>query len=176
MALADILRWPASRKVGLVDVIAPQPLRQWTVDGTFPAVYYSDVTRITVAGALQDGVDLTEQGSTSDVNTSGGFYYDQSTDRLYVKNPFDSTLVQVKAAFYIATHVKDFASEGFARQSRMIGVPKIRLAISTSFGGTQKTSGGSVEVINTDAIFDALPKLNFDAGDVSLKVAADLLR
>ena len=177
MTLLADLKQPASRKVGVVDILAPLPLRQWTADGGFPDVYYADVTDVLVAGLLQDGEDQSVRASVAAVDSAGdGFFYDYANARVYIYTPYASTLVQAVAAFYIATHAKDFDSEDFARSSRLTGVPKIRLAIASSFGGTKKTGGGSIEVINNDGLFDNFPLLNFDAGTVSFYVAVDVLR
>lgn len=174
MSVEDILRYPASRKVGLVDLSAPRALRYWTfLSGS---TYYADVSGINVAGVLQDGEDQTARANAGEVESLGGYFWDVAASRVYVKSPYDSEVVQVVIGFYFASHAKDFASEDHRRPSRLSGVPKIRLSIGASYGGRKKTGGGSVDLVNADSFFDNFEGLNLDAGGVKFYVAADLLR
>lgn len=177
MGLSENLEYSSSRKIGLAQAVAGQPLRHWTADGSFPDVFYSSVSGLWIVGVVADGSDLTSQASVAAVDASGGFYWDQATERVYVTTPYLSfTLVQALASWWIATHPRDFATEDHDHEPRIIGAPQARIGVNSYFGGDPKTGDGSIEIVNHDQLFDAFPNLNFDAGFVKLWGGADVLK
>lgn len=167
----------ASRKQALVDVVAGLPLRFFTQDGTYPTVYWASVAGLSVVGVKSSGLDLVNVTRLDLLSVStSGYVYDPTLERVYVHTPYQrARVVQAMVRFAIALHAVDL-DEGFNRESRLIGIPKVETVVSSFFGGPTRTGNGSLEIVNTDQLFDLHPGLNFDAGSAALYFGTDVLK
>ena len=173
MALSDVLAKPNIKKVFLVEVTAGQHLNHWTLDTG--STYYATSSH-EVIDVKEDGTSLTEQASIADVRSNAGsWYHDTATDRVYVHatagaNPYTKTL-QAMCQFYFANHPKIFNGKYY--EPYVTSVPNLSLRIERRFSGISQIGGGALTMINNNGHFDSLTDLQWDSGEVTLRLGAD---
>lgn len=179
MTLAQALAYPNSRKVLLAAITAGKRLVGWTNDGTYTNTWRVQLGGLRVTAVSENGTALTARASAALCNTNdGSWFWDETADRLYV-NP---TASNANASVIVATVGVGVGTFGKTPRGigadqvywgRLLGVPELSLRIPDRFGEVGQVGGGTLTVANGDGWAERLGELDWDAGQVSLKLGVD---
>lgn len=165
---------PTAKVVVLIEATAGFWARAWVVDGAL-ANTFKVSTSLEIA-AVRWNLDtlLTQQTSAALVNANAGSWFADGA-LLWVRPPVGENIfaatVQALAAFYWSSTPRIINDRYY--DPRLKSAPGLSQRIEPRFGGVGQTGGGDIILVNNDQFFDALQDLQWDAGQLVLKVAFD---
>src|SRR5665213_891885 len=194
MALAGIFSDASElTSVYAVEITALQIVKVWTPDPTSPANSYSTPLSLLDSQGAQKaiitGVNYGDSGTVGNLpltlvasaaavlTTPGSWYWDQTT--LFIQNPGSQDprvikqTVTVEWTFFFATTPHTF--DGIYYQPLLLTTPPMSLRNQTDFSGIAQISGGATVLDNSTGFFDTLSSLNWDGGQTTVYLGADIL-
>jgi len=174
-ALSDRLEYPNIRPVALLEIVAGEWLKYWTLAEGKTHTYYASTNR-RVVGVNENGAPLNSLPSIGAVESnSGSYHWDQSNGRVYI-HPSDSSTpygktVQARVLFLFSTECR--VINGMYYDGRIISLPDLTARIEAMFGEPGKVGAGKVDLAGGDGYFDALNDIQWDSGEAILKLGID---
>jgi hypothetical protein len=163
--------------VVLAEVQPMEPLGTWTAAGggltnTYYCAFLSQIATSVVAGGMYRRLDFVRQNATAltlrassalvDANL-GSYFLDTATNRLYVSTTTGArpdTFALVGAWFTLFFTTTSVSLSGQPLYSPMITgtLPTFSSEMPDMFFGATKSDGGTLQLVNTDGLFDRLSK------------------
>lgn len=173
--LSDRLAYPDVKITVLAEVQAGQHLKFWSLTAS-QTYTYEATTPHRVSDVRENGASLTSRASVALVEANAGSYYwDQTAGKVHVHptgsvSPYAKT-IQALVSFRFSTRSR--VVNGLYYDGRIKSLPSLSMRIEAVFGDPGQIGGGTLVLHNEDGFFDDLGDLEWDAGQVDLKVGAD---
>lgn len=163
--------------VVLAEVQPMEMLSEWTASGgSFPNTYWaqfpSQIATDVVAGGLyrrldevrQDGIKLAQRSSSAQVDVNLGSYYLDPNGILFVStttgaHPDTFALIGAWFTLFFATSSVRFADYPLYSPMLTGTFPTLTNEMPDLMAGSIVTDSGSLEILNTDGIFDKMVRL-----------------
>lgn len=174
-ALSDRLEYPNIRPVALLEVVAGEWLKFWTLTGGQTHTYEATTSQ-RVVSVYENGSALTSRGTIALVESNAGSYFwDQAAGKVYVHptagaSPYTKT-IQARVLFLFGTESRVIGGKFY--DGRIVSLPDLTARIEATFGDLGQVGAGRVDLAAGDGFFDDLDELQWDAGEAILKLGID---